>query len=300
MKLNAFFPKPENGEDFGSILAKNITDKHPEKLFLVCAEYRGVDNSKKLVDCFGLDFALNLDRGNSPMIICSFMKADYFLKKDKFAKKFSALMGQPRVCFMQIPFKPSDVEDKFRELLSDQKEEDVLATELNKAASYNDIMGTIQHRVSAHFQKKVEGSSEAIASAVAEAREKLNLSGTDEEIARKIKNFRRENEQSAFAGKFFPGVFCDIENTLLVDGEVNNEILKKLQDLSKTKPITLWTGAVADMKKIQEKLLRYGITWKLISKVSLNGAEVEMAYDDEEFDVFFDKYNVKVRKFIQV
>jgi hypothetical protein len=301
MKLNAFFPKPSpNAKDFGDILKKDITDDHPEKLFLVCAEYTGPDNTKNLVDCFGLDFALALDRGNSPMIICSFMAETYFLKEDKFAKKFSALLGQPRVSFMKIPFTPNDVENKFRELLDDQREEDLLATELNNIASYNDIMGTIQHRVSSHFRRRSEGSGKAIASAVAEVRERLNLTGTDEEIAAKIENFRRDNDGSSFAGKFFPGVFCDIEGTLLVDGEVDNEMLERLQYLSKTKPITLWTGAVLDMQNIQKKLLKNGITWKLVSKVSFNGAEVEMAYDDEEFDTFFDKYKVKVRTFLQV
>lgn len=300
MKLNAFFPQPPQGEDFGDILARDITNNHSGELFLVCAEYRGADNSKTLTDFFGLDFALTLDRGDSPMIICSFMPEAYFLKNDELVHKFLALMGQQRVCFMRIPFTPADLEEKFQELMEDQREDDLLATDLNNLASYNDIMGTIQHRVSIHFRNEQKGSREAIASAVAEARERLGLTGSDEEIAMQIKNFRHGGNQSPFIGKFFPGVFCDIENTLLIDGKINSAMLEKLQELSKTKPIALWTGATLDMQSIQEKLIECGITWKLVAKTAFNGAEVEIAYDDEEFEIFFDKYKVKVREYIQI
>ena len=64
-------------------------------------------------------------------------------------------------------------------------------------------------------------------------------------------------------------------------------MLNKLQELSQTKPITLWTGAMGEeLSKIKHILEVNKIPWKLISKYSLRGAEVEMAFDDLSFQKF--------------
>jgi hypothetical protein len=47
-------------------------------------------------------------------------------------------------------------------------------------------------------------------------------------------------------------------------------------------------------------LLKDDITWKLVPKPDFTGAEVEIAFDDEEFQDFFEKYGIKVKEFNKI
>lgn len=295
MKINAFFPNPPNGESYTSILQRDIAKEEGE-FYLVCAEYQRPGTNDSLADFKGLDIALTLDPEVHPIIFCSFMPESYFLK-DEYCNRFHALMAKKRTCFMRLPFTPEELVVKYKELLGDNKEVDTLAIEINRVETFENEMGRILHSAQSHFNNDSSYAKERIAQAVSEAK-KIGATGTDEEIALQIKNFKRQPKNSMFVGKYFPGIFCDIEGTLIVDGKVNISMLSTLQDRALSKPITLWTGG--DTKEIQKILLENNITWKLVSKTDFAGAEVEIAYDDEEFWVFAKNYGIKVREFIQL
>ncbi len=285
MKINDYFA----GSVFIKILNDELENESGE-LNLVLAEYIGERGSQR-TDFNGLDIALSIDPQTAPIIFTSFMPVEYFLKDKDFQIKFNALMAKKRVGFLRLPFTADELIKKYKTLINDEKEEDLLAIELNEIATYNKRMGEIQHRVKYRLD-----NSEEVAWGITEVR-KLNVSGTDEEVIELIKNFERQHKFT-FNGKYFPGIFCDIENTLMINDQLNQKMLEILRECSSTKPITLWTGG--EMGSIQKLLLRNNITWKLVSKNDFAGAEVETAYDDEEFSVFFEKYEVKVREFIQI
>lgn len=272
---------------------KKQLKNEPGKLNLVLAEYKGKDGEGTLSDFKGIDIALSLDTKEAPVILTSFMPMEYFLKEQKFRDKFNALIGKKRFGYIQLPFLVEDILSLYKSLLVEDKEEDTLSIEIERINSYNKGMGIIQHNAQhkLHDQKVAQW-------AIGEARE-LGVVGTDQEIIEVIKNFKHESLRSySFSERYFPGVFCDIEGTLIVDQEINQSMLKTLKEMGRTKPITLWTGG--DVEKLEKKLLENKIFWKLVSKNNFAGAEVEIAFDDEEKSEFKQKYNIKVRDFRKI
>jgi hypothetical protein len=258
------------------------------KFFLVEAEYQRPGTCDQMSECYGFDIALDLNHEEAPIIICSFLEEVHFIQMGKI-QKFQAIMARKRVGFIRLPFTADELLEKYKSLVDDNKEEDLLAIELNKITTYEKRMGEIQHRV----KHRLDDPSEA-AWGITEVR-KLDIAGSDEELIELIKNFEYSTKDSIFAGKYFPGVFCDIENTLIRNYQVNQKMLDILLEHSSKKPITLWTGG--DIKSVQKLLLQSNITWKLVSKNDFAGAEVEIAYDDLEEAIFFKTYAIKVREF---
>ena len=262
---------------------------------MVCAEN---NRNGARQDLKGLNDAFELTRSNSnPTILCSFLPESYIASK--FSNLYFALMAKKRVGFLRLPFAPQELLLKYQELMQNEKAEDLLSIEINQMTSFDSHMGTIQHSVSSCFHEDSDRARSAIAEAVVKARV-VGVTGTDEEVAIQIRDFKYRTGNNLFAGKFFPGVFCDVQNTLIKDGKVNEKMLGILQNFSKTKPVTLWTGAILEIDKIKADLVSRDILWRLIPKYMLYGAEVEIAYDDEALSVLTEKYGFKVRDFVKV
>ena len=296
MKINDYFL----GVVFIPILKEKLQNEEGE-LSLVLAEYTKVEGPGQRSEFLGLDIALSLDSAKVPIIFTSYMPEEYFAhgsgysEKDK--GKFHSLMARNRVGYLRLPFTSDDLLAKYNELIGNKKEEDILAIEINRINSFESKMGVIQHTAQRFIREDSDQARQIVSNAVSKARE-AGAIGSDEEVAEQIKNFKHQPKSSIFAGKFFPGVFCDVEGTLIKDGEINIEMLTKLKELSRTKPITLWTGG--NVEELGKILAKNSIKWKLISKRDLTGAEVETSYDDEDFYVFFEKYGVKVQNFNKI
>ncbi len=114
MKVNSFFPPTLSGADFGQMLANSLKDIEGE-LYLICAEYTKLEQKKS--DFAGLEIALKIVREEKPLILCSFMSEDFFLKEEKLKSKFSALMAQKGVGFMRLPFSATELYEKYVELV---------------------------------------------------------------------------------------------------------------------------------------------------------------------------------------
>ena len=293
MKIEKFC----DNEALINMFNNGLKDQNGE-LLLILAESKLADQSGRRSDFLGLDFASTIVEVKNPIILFSFIPEESFANSDKDkADKFNAFMAKKGCGFLQFPFGSDLLLSKYNELLNTEKEEDTLAIEINRINSFETEMAKIQHCSYRSVGVNSDRDKEIVAKAILDVRA-LGLSGSDEEIINQIINFKRQPKNSIFAGKFFPGVFCDLEGTLLNENVVDNIMLELLRNLSKEKPITLWTGGkVEELKKI---LIRNHIPWKLISKYDLAGAEVEIAYDDEDFSVFFEKYAIKVQNFNKV
>jgi len=295
MKIEKFCYSKVLNEFFIERLNNELKNEEGD-LLLILAESKYDDQNSRYSDFLGLDFASTIIEVKNPIILFSLMSEESFANSDK-ADKFNAFMAKRGCGFLQLPFDSEQLFSKYNELLNNEKEEDLLAIEINRINSFERKMAQIKHRSYRSIGVNSDSDKEIVSKAVLEVRA-LGLSGSDEEIAEQIKNFEHKAKNSIFAGKFFPGVFCDLEGTLLNGDIVNNTILELLRNFSKEKPITLWTGGkVEELKKI---LISNGIPWKLISKYDLAGAEVEIAYDDEDFSVFFEKYAIKVQNFNKI
>ena len=247
-----------------------------------------------MTDHVGLDVALELNPDEAPILLCSFSPEGYFVKKEEFSTKFFALMAKKRTGFIDTISSYEDFYEKCLELIKSEKEEDLLALELNRIKEYEKAMGLIQHSVSG----RIFGFADPNALVYINKARKVGVTGNDEEVFQKILYFQRDSKDAKFVGKYFPGIFCDLEGTLLLGDELNSKLLEKLKKLSLTKPITLWTAG--DTEEYQKKLISKGILWKLVSKNDFFGAEVEIVYDDLSFEDFYSKFKIRVREFNQI
>lgn len=98
--------------------------------------------------------------------------------------------------------------------------------------------------------------------------------------------------------EIMPGVFCDVDGTLLFNTTINEEVLGKLKDFSKTKKITLWTGG--DKEDAKKRLVAKGIKYPLVGKYTFKGCTVEIVIDDMSRESFEEMYKIYSREYIQV
>jgi hypothetical protein len=237
----------------------------------------------------GLDVAAKLDPTKKPIILFSVLE-----EKELMAiPRFRALIGRRRIGFIKVPFKLNDFRALYQKLLKDTKTEDAVAIELAQLEERDRKMRILKHDLKPWL------NVERLAKIIQKAREEVGLVGSDEEIVEQIRKYEQPSKKQMFSGKNWPGVFCDVEGTLLVEDKVNQKALKLLENFAKEgKPITLWTGG--DPEEIQKKLFQKEITWKVVSKYDFEGAKVEIAIDDEPQAEFEKKYRIKPEKFIQI
>jgi hypothetical protein len=287
----------ENKNNFFANLQNYLIEKGCN-LFLIEAEYQRPGMDDQSTDFIGLDLALTLNPDEAPIILCSIFREKDFISDKDLSIKFFALMAKKRVGFIDSINEPKEFYKKYLELIDGKKVEDPLAIELNQMSQYQKEIGHIEHSIGYGIRHgDLSKNDERVIEAIKKAR-KIGVIGTDEEVLKTILDFKRDSKDAKFVGKYFPGVFCDLEGTLLIDDGVNLELLRKLEELSLTKPITLWTAG--DIEEYQKKLISKGILWKLVSKTDFFGAEVEIAYDDLSYKEFNSKFGIKVRNFNQV
>lgn len=84
-----------------------------------------------------------------------------------------------------------------------------------------------------------------------------------------------------------------------MNGQVNTNVLDKLNNFSKQgKYIYLYTGG--DAKILSQKLIQQNIRFLVTSKYNFDGAQVEIAIDNEPERSLKDKYRISARMFIKV
>jgi len=136
---------------------------------------------------------------------------------------------------------------------------------------------------------------------VDEIRQNYDITGDDEEkiINAVIKFHPEENMKNFYFGKTIPVVFCDIDGTLIVNGEINKKTLKLLKKMeSKGELIAIWTGG--DIKNHACKEVIESLGWIILSKYDFSGCQVEVVVDDLPEEKFRKEYKINADKYIQV
>ncbi len=105
-----------------------------------------------------------------------------------------------------------------------------------------------------------------------------------------------KKEKPVAEGLFLPGVFCDVEDTFLINGQINEHLKKELEKYALEKPVNLWTGS--DPEKFAHKV--GNVRYPVLSKNDYRGAEVEIAIDDMPPEALEREYGIKARKFVNV
>ena len=105
--------------------------------------------------------------------------------------------------------------------------------------------------------------------------------------------------------KYYDAVFCDIEGTLIKDGEFNKELFEELKNYAKEKPVNIWTGGglyfmLKPGNYFRRNFDKEGMFFPLLEKRLFKGNKVEIAIDDLPKDLFEREYGIKVNKYIRV
>ncbi len=121
---------------------------------------------------------------------------------------------------------------------------------------------------------------------------------TTDEIKAFLADVSSKREE-VMKGQELDGVYCDVEGTLIVEGQINQAVLAKLKSFeNEGKVITVWTDG--DLALISEQLKGLGISYEPKSKAAYAGATVKIAIDDKDEYAFTALTKISVKKFIQV
>ena len=126
--------------------------------------------------------------------------------------------------------------------------------------------------------------------------------GTDEEVTL---NFREQfgrlmseefkTPKIDCDGRYFPGLFIDIEGTLIKEGDLDYEVLRQADQKSLKMPVTVWTGG--DIASLVLQLPR-DFPYVVVSKWDYSGARVQEVWDDMDREEFKAQYDISSERYV--
>ncbi len=121
---------------------------------------------------------------------------------------------------------------------------------------------------------------------------------TDAEIVTFLKETKVERPLVK-KGEYLDGVYCDAEGTLLVDGKLNDKVVKALvYYFTEGEKITIWTDG--NLSEIFTKLRMMGVMHLIVSKHDYAGAKAKIVIDDMKEYEFSALTKISAEKFIHV
>ncbi len=256
---------------------------------VVIAEMR-TEQSRDRSQMGGLDLALEQTADGRPMVVLSFQ--DPCGPNCLCDPRTHALRGHPHVELLQLPAGPAEIAEALSRAERRERPADELAVELLGIHETSNRLASIQHA----YQKIDPTDQERVAPFLEQIRA-LGFESNDADIQRILDSSLAETRP--FAGRSLPGLFVDIEGTLIgPDGTVNERVVQLLHEQSARMPITIWTGG--DTTAYREQLARLGLPWKVTSKLLFQDAEVECALDDLPQDRLERQYNVRAKNYLNV
>lgn len=148
-------------------------------------------------------------------------------------------------------------------------------------------------------------SAEGIRRAMARAEEEFGIVGTEDEVRKQLEDLREKIKSGRFVeaeitgdDTVIPGVFCDVEGTLICEDQLIPGRIEMLANYVKTGPVTLWTGG--SMGRLGSLLATLGVPYPVVSKYDYQGKTVEVAIDDLPEAEIEKEYGIRAKKFIRL
>lgn len=246
-------------------------------------------NGARRTDNHGLNLALPLVENRQPLILTSFLsKADFNTNR-----KFHFLTGHICCEFVRLPASPAEFLEAYENirirLNPDPRDGDYRWSDDELRLSLLDIRDLeSEQRTLAHDLHHAQSSAQV--SSWLERANAIGYSGSFEEIVAAVMAASLPS-YTPFANRRFSGTFVDLEGTLFVEGELNKEMLQRVNHHS-VGCINLWTGG--DVSAMAEICRRRKLPWMVISKWLFRGATVEQAFDDLSEEELASQYGVAV------
>lgn len=204
--------------------------------------------------------------------------------------KLTAILARPRCAYVKLPCELEDLHEAVREVKAEPRKQ--MAIALEKVAELEETKKQVGYIK--HLNCYREGDAEQIRKL---AEEMIGWVGTGEEIMKRLAEFRSEREMARhFSGATIPGVFCDVEGTLLDwNGNLNQEVVAILEKHeAEGKAVSLWSGG--DPKEILQKIK--GVKWPFLSKYDFEGCTMEIVIDDVPSTKLEKDYGIQAKQYV--
>jgi len=242
----------------------------------------------KRSDRLGLNYALEELNANpnQTLVLYSFEQTQILYNDTKFMN----IMAKSNSYFIRLPFSKKDLD-----------------TELGSLKFHNtalEIAGESEYKTSlrAILLHRIRSSD-----VISEIKKEFGFDGTDSEIVEKLRAYDTHDVE---AKGLLPGVFVDIEGTLLKDDKINLPIVEMMIEYSKTRPVSIWTGG--SRKDLTNKISsglenafnqfnsRVNNRIPIINKQMFEGYEPELVIDDLPQEQFEQDYKMKPKQYVKI
>jgi hypothetical protein len=230
----------------------------------------------------------------SPLIVVGMDDKEKMVEKSK-SSKLKTIFSRPRTSYVKLPCDLEVLKEAVKKVKTTFCQSSIVLETKAKVEEIEKQVRYLRHR---HLDGGREGDPVAVGR---EARIQYGWEGSDEEIMVRLKNFHPDKEMAVqFSDKIIPGVFCDVEGTLLdfLGKSVQPKVVEMLQKhTDEGESVALWSGG--DPEKIQQELKAVGIDqWSLLSKYDFRGCVVEVAIDDIPEEKLLKDYGIKAETYI--
>jgi len=243
-------------------------------------------------DRLGLNYAISELNANpdQTLVLYSFEPTQGLYLDNNFMK----IMARPNSYFIRLPFSKEHLD-----LEMDTPKFHNAALEIASRMEYNsNLRSKLLHD---HHYSPNE--------VIATVKKEFGFTGSDTEVIQQLIGY---DAHVVEAKGTLPGVFVDVEGTLLQDGKINLPVVSMMIAYSKTKPVSIWTGGDREemTKKIgsqledacrgfsSEKLIYSRIP--VLSKQTFEGYEPEIVLDDLSQGQFEEDYNMIPKQYVKI
>lgn len=262
-----------------------LADQKAENLVIVDVN-TVLDSSQQRQERIGIELAREYIKDPQNIVILISVEHESFLMKNNI--HFAGLMTLPNVGFVDA-LSIKDISEKYQELLSGKRVADKTGLAIYEHEVRERLLAGLRH----------DKSNIGTASWLKEAREG-GLAGTDQEIIAFVKNWSPETS-GEFQGKYLEGIFVDALDTLFNQSwESNKYVVIAVSMMSEKLQKKLFVISDSESNVVTKALEASNITWKLISKYTLRGANLEIVIDNLSKEEFESTYKITARQFINV
>jgi len=242
----------------------------------------------------GCVFGAGPDTKGETVIFYAFEPEVYLLTH---GNKAAPYFYRRNTAYFQMPFELVEIAAIYKDIRDGKKLENKAVMLAAKAGHRKSIISILLHDI--HPGKY--GCEKGLET----AKQEFGFTGTIEQVREQLGAIRARDKDAVgpieelIGDELVPGVFCDVEGTLLDDaGKVDDVLLSILKNEAKAKSVTLWTGG--DPEKISGRLLHAGIKqFPLVSKHDFRGCNVEIVYDDLPQEEFKKQYGIRTKAYLK-
>ncbi|MBU0647929.1 hypothetical protein KJ855_02005, partial [Patescibacteria group bacterium] len=144
--------------------------------------------------------------------------------------------------YVNIPFKIENVINSYQKIHEGKKIENPAAKLWAKKQTTENLISCLLHDLKPSKMNDHEHTNRLLIV----AKQHFDISGTPENVYEELEILsnqeHKKGSREPISQSTLPGIFCDIDGTLLIDQKLNTNLWTKLEEHSQQKAVTLWTG----------------------------------------------------------